>query len=107
MEGTCGVFDTALKMKIERVCRRFTLVAGTQPRALWTGWNRRARAARCQPEQIARPLKINVKNDVKLTIELNDPQEEDFMFLWSDFLSKSTEALANAAEGIAGQQMPG
>lgn len=33
-------------------------------------------------------------------------QEEDFMFLWSDFLSKSTEALANAAEGIAGQQMP-
>ena len=43
---------------------------------------------------------------LKLTIELNAPQEEDFMFLWSDFLSKSTEALANAAEGIAGQQMP-
>ena len=47
-----------------------------------------------------------LRDPLKLTIELNAPQEEDFMFLWSDFLSKSTEALANAAEGIDGQQMP-
>ena len=56
--ATIVIIDTASKMKIERVYRRFTLAVGTQPRALWTGWNRRARAARCQPEQIARPLKI-------------------------------------------------
>ena len=33
-------------------------------------------------------------------------KEEDFMYLWSDFLSKSTESLENAASGV-GQQMPG
>jgi len=33
-------------------------------------------------------------------------QEEDFMYLWSDFLSKSRESLENAASGV-GQQMPG
>ena len=33
-------------------------------------------------------------------------QEEDFMFLWSDFLSKSTESLSNAA-ATTQKQMPG
>ena len=43
---------------------------------------------------------------LKLTIELNVPQEEDFMFLWSDFLSKSTQSLASAA-ATAEKLMPG
>ena len=57
--ATIVISDTALKMRIERVCLRFTLAAGTQLRALWTGWNRRARGARCHSEQIARPVKID------------------------------------------------
>ena len=64
--ATIVISDTALKMRIERVCLRFTLAAGTQLRALWTGLNRRARGARCQYEQIARPLKINVKKRRKI-----------------------------------------